>query len=106
MKKDRRRDSETGGNRDGKAVKEGRGGETSGKRARKPGGEKAGAAKIYTVKDLARIFQYGAERTIYRLYKKGELPDPLPIGRLLRWDGNKFDEWVRDGCPKPAKRRK
>ncbi len=70
------------------------------------GGSTADPPKIYTARDLARILQYDATVTIYRMLKKGELPEPLPLGRSLRWDGNKFDEWVRSGCPKPIRRRK
>ncbi len=69
-------------------------------------GNKAQSAKIYTVKTLMRILQYDSTMTIYRMHKKGELPEPLPLGGSLRWDGNKFDEWVSNGCPKPGKRRK
>lgn len=67
---------------------------------------KATPPKVYTAKDLARILQYDATGTIYRMHKNGDLPKPLPLGRSLRWDGNKFDEWVNNGCPKPGKRRK
>jgi predicted DNA-binding transcriptional regulator AlpA len=63
------------------------------------------SSKTYTVRELALILQYDGT-TIYRMHKKGMLPDPLPIGRTLRWDGNKFDEWVRNGCPEPTGRRR
>jgi predicted DNA-binding transcriptional regulator AlpA len=75
------------------------------RRKAEPGGEKDVPPKIYTARDLAEILQYDAAQTIYRMLRKGELPEPLPFGRTLRWDGNKFDEWVRNGCPKPAGRR-
>jgi predicted DNA-binding transcriptional regulator AlpA len=74
------------------------------RRDAEPGG--AAPPKTYTARDLAGILQYDGTVTIYRMHKKGMLPEPLPIGRSLRWDGNKFDEWVENGCPKPARRRK
>jgi Predicted transcriptional regulator len=107
MKKDTRQTSRAAGNQGKRTSKAGRGEGSvkGGKAPQKRGGKVSVPTRTYTVKDLSRILHYEPP-TIYRLHRDGELPAPLPIGRNLRWDGNKFDEWVAAGCPRPKRRSK
>lgn len=83
-----------------------RGAERVGEEGKEAGGapaeKKAGGAerppKIYTVKDIARILQFDYA-TIYRMHKSGKLPEALPLGPSLRWNGWRIDEWMEAGCP-------
>ncbi len=86
----------------------GRDGEEGKEAGGAPAEKKAGGAgrppKIYTVKDIARILQFDYA-TIYRMHKSGKLPEPLPLGPSLRWNGWHIDEWMEAGCPTPKRGR-
>ena len=38
-------------------------------------------------------------RTIRRWSERGEMPPPIKIGSLVRWDVTKVRQWISDGCP-------
>ena len=40
-------------------------------------------------------------RTVYRLIATGNLPKPLRIGKLIRWEREGFEAWIAAGCPPP-----
>ena len=41
-------------------------------------------------------------RTVLRLADRGAMPPGLKIGALRRWDAERIEQWVRDGC-KPVR---
>lgn len=44
-----------------------------------------------------------SERHIRRLVDGGRFPQPVKLGRLVRWPRRALEEWVDDGCPKPSR---
>jgi len=40
-------------------------------------------------------------RTVYRLIATGNLPKPLRIGALIRWQREVFEAWIAAGCRPP-----
>ena len=40
-----------------------------------------------------------SSRHIYRLTDAGRMPAPVRLGALVRWDLEKIDRWIADGCP-------
>lgn len=41
-------------------------------------------------------------RTVLRLADAGKLPAGLKIGALRRWDAERIEQWIADGC-KPVR---
>ena len=39
-------------------------------------------------------------RTLWRMYNSGEMPKPIRIGRVVRWNFEELRAWVNEGCPK------
>ncbi len=44
-----------------------------------------------------------SKRQVWRLRSAGRLPEPVRIGRCVRWRAADLAEWVRDGCRNPEK---
>jgi excisionase family DNA binding protein len=42
-----------------------------------------------------------SERTLWRMHNEGEMPQPIRIGRAVRWSLEALKKWVDDGCPRP-----
>lgn len=42
------------------------------------------ADRVYDVEDVAAMYRISAQ-TVRNLVKRGELPQPLRVGRLFRW---------------------
>jgi len=38
-------------------------------------------------------------RHISRLAARGGIPQPMRIGKMVRWRRSDLDRWVADGCP-------
>ena len=38
-------------------------------------------------------------RTVRRLDQRGELPQPVTIGRAVRWRASEIRDWCNAGCP-------
>jgi excisionase family DNA binding protein len=38
-------------------------------------------------------------RTIWRLLSAGKLPQPVRIGRSVRWSRSDIEIWIANGCP-------
>ena len=38
-------------------------------------------------------------RTVWRLLSAGKLPQPVRIGRSVRWSREKLEAWIAEGCP-------
>lgn len=43
-----------------------------------------------------------SERTLWRLHHDGEMPQPIRIGRAVRWSLEVLKRWVEAGCPAPG----
>jgi len=39
-----------------------------------------------------------SRRSVYRLKDAGRMPQPLRLGRALRWRADELDQWVANGC--------
>jgi predicted DNA-binding transcriptional regulator AlpA len=53
---------------------------------------------LLTARQLAEQLQV-SPRSIWRLRKAGQLPEPLVIGGAVRWDRQVVREWIATGCP-------
>lgn len=49
--------------------------------------------RLLTVKDVATMLHLG-QRSIWKFSACGELPAPISIGRLKRWDRQDMDAWI------------
>ena len=39
-----------------------------------------------------------SRRSVYRLKDAGRMPQPLRLGRALRWRAADLEEWILGGC--------
>lgn len=44
-----------------------------------------------------------SQRTLWRMYHDGEMPQPIRIGRAVRWSLEALKKWVDAGCPHLAR---
>jgi len=58
--------------------------------------------KLITAKSLAGILSI-SERTVWNFDSEGRLPEPLRLGRIVRWRMKEIDEWITEGCPNRAR---
>lgn len=58
--------------------------------------------KVDDVADLLGI----SRELVYIQVRRGTFLEPIRIGRLFRWEREAFMKWVKDGCPKPKKRKR
>jgi excisionase family DNA binding protein len=42
-------------------------------------------------------------RTLWRMQNDGEMPQPIRIGRAVRWSLEALKQWIADGCPPDGK---
>ena len=56
-------------------------------------------AMLVDVHGLAKVLSCGV-RSIWRRLAARELPEPVKIGRSVRWDLSTIREWIAQGCPK------
>ena len=40
-----------------------------------------------------------SERHVHRMKSAGQMPKPVRLGRLLRWDRKVLEAWIASGCP-------
>lgn len=52
------------------------------------------------VKEVAGLLGC-SERHVQRLSGGGEMPAPVKLGRLVRWNRATVNQWIADGCPLP-----
>ena len=59
---------------------------------------------LVTAKQVAKLMQMST-RSLWRLRSAGEIPEPLRIGRSVRWRLNDVKNWIAAGClpPKTSK---
>lgn len=53
---------------------------------------------LATVADIARMTRMST-RTLWRLVSAEEMPEPLRIGRSVRWRVDEIKAWIAAGCP-------
>lgn len=51
------------------------------------------------VKTIAKLLSI-SERMVWRLKDAGHMPQPVKVGRLVRWRRKDIEQWVEHGCPK------
>jgi excisionase family DNA binding protein len=56
------------------------------------------APELLTVKELARLLGCSA-RHVYRMSDGGQMPPPVKLGALVRWNRKVLESWIADGCP-------
>lgn len=56
---------------------------------------------LLTVNQLADLLQLST-RSVWRLRKGGQLPEPVVIGGTVRWDRAVVRRWIAAGCPRPS----
>ncbi len=53
---------------------------------------------LMDAEDVAKTLNC-SRRTVRRLADSGQIPAPIRLGRLLRWDRRALQEWIAEGCP-------
>ena len=53
---------------------------------------------MLTPDDVARLLGC-SKRTVRRMVAKGQVPEPVRIGRLIRWPREVIAKWIAGGCP-------
>lgn len=54
--------------------------------------------ELLTAKDVSARLRI-SQRQVWKLYSAARLPEPVRLGRCVRWRQADIDEWVRLGCP-------
>lgn len=49
-------------------------------------------------KQAAKLLKV-SERTLWKMHHSGEMPQPIRIGRAVRWILQALKKWVDEGCP-------
>lgn len=57
---------------------------------------------MLTVDDVAKLLVCST-KTIYRLTEQKRIPQPVRIGRMIRWPRSSIEYWIMKGCPVPTK---
>ena len=50
-------------------------------------------ARLLTVREVAALLHLG-ERSVWKFSACGELPAPIKVGRLRRWDCQDIEDWL------------
>lgn len=54
--------------------------------------------RLLKLKELADFLGI-SERTAWRWLSAGKLPQPIRIGRAVRWQVRSVEHWIEAGCP-------
>ena len=58
---------------------------------------------LINARDVARTLSIGV-RHLYQMLAAGLVgPQPIRLGRSIRWRSDEINDWVRAGCPSRAK---
>tara|TARA_Y100000310_G_scaffold308193_1_gene351048 strand:- start:1791 stop:2048 length:258 start_codon:yes stop_codon:yes gene_type:complete len=60
---------------------------------------------MLSVDDIANDYLGCSSRHVRRLADAGRMPRPIKLGSLVRWPRSVIEQWIADGCPKPAQMR-
>jgi excisionase family DNA binding protein len=66
--------------------------------------EGVGGSVLLDVLAVAALLS-SSRRTVERLVARGEMPAPVKLGRLRRWNRADVEEWIRDGCGRVRSRK-
>lgn len=66
--------------------------------------EGVGGLALLDVVAVAALLS-SSRRTVERLVTRGEMPAPVRLGRLRRWNRADVEEWIRDGCGRVRSRK-
>jgi excisionase family DNA binding protein len=55
--------------------------------------------KLLTVDDVAELLKVST-RHVWKLLSAGRFPQPIRIGRSVRWRRADVENWIDDGCPR------
>lgn len=61
--------------------------------------------ELLTAGDLARRLRLSI-RMVRKLNSEGSLPNPIRLGRSIRWRASEVAEWIAAGCPDRKAREK
>ena len=56
---------------------------------------------LITDKEVADMLQVSV-RHLHRLKSRGDVIQPVKIGKLTRWNLEEVEQWIRNGCPSPV----
>lgn len=54
--------------------------------------------RLGDVNDVALLLSL-SPRTVRRRADDGSIPAPVRIGAAIRWDLDRLDRWIKEGCP-------
>lgn len=55
-------------------------------------------AQLLSDRRVAQLLEV-SRRKVWTLVSTAGIPEPIRIGRSVRWRAEEIDEWVRLGCP-------
>lgn len=58
---------------------------------------------LITAEEFAELMQIST-RTLWRLRSAGQVPVPVRIGGVVRWNRERVLSWISAGCPSQAPR--
>ena len=53
---------------------------------------------LLTARDVAALLNV-SPRHVWKLLSSGKLPDPVRLGRSVRWRADELKAWTDAGCP-------
>lgn len=59
-------------------------------------------AELLDVAAVATVLKC-SERHVFRLSNGGQMPSPIKLGTLVRWNRVEITEWIAAGCPSVSK---
>lgn len=57
-----------------------------------------GGALLIDVREVSRLLNLST-RSVWRMLSAGQLPEPVRIGRSVRWSRERIRVWIEAGCP-------
>jgi excisionase family DNA binding protein len=61
-------------------------------------------SRLLSIKDLCDLVGI-SRRTVHRMRRAGELPEPVPMLRRVRWRAEDIDDWINGRAPQPTAQR-
>jgi len=53
--------------------------------------------ELLNVKQVAALLNC-SQRHVFRLAETGQMPSPIKLGQLVRWNRSTLDQWIANGC--------
>jgi len=54
---------------------------------------------LLSVHDIAIMLRC-SPKTILRMCDTGQIPQPICVGMLVRWNRQHIEQWIEQGCPR------